>query len=83
MNQISPLNRRGFLATVTSTASCTPASRGSSVACTAACSVSDGVRTVIPPARIAARCAPRAITVTSCPLPASRAARCPPMAPAP
>ena len=67
------------------TASCGPAAAASSVASSgrAVCSVPSGMRSVRPDARMAARLAPRAITVTGCPERISRAARYPPMAPAP
>ena len=69
--------------TVTSTASCGPSSAGSALARGRECRVPSGAFTVRPCSCMARRCAPRATTETSCPFAASRAATCPPMAPAP
>ena len=68
---------------VTSTASCGPRSAGRSDAFTLATIFLSPASRVSPRARIASRCAPRATIETSLPASASRAAKLPPMAPAP
>jgi len=63
--------------------SCAPSSAALAAARTRAWMVRSPCKSVTPEVRIASRCAPRAITETSCPDAASLAAKCPPTAPAP
>ena len=69
--------------TVTMTASCGPIAAGSSLARGWTWMLPSGATTLRPLAWMARRCGPRAMTDTSAPPLASRAAIWPPMAPAP
>jgi hypothetical protein len=65
------------------TKSCTPSSLGSDVQRTGALTVSPSIIRRAPCSRIAARCAPRAIKLTSAPARANCTPIKPPIAPAP